>query len=93
MTFGNKMRFFVVVSAMLMLAAVLTVSYVRTDHEKELAEGWEEYNKGKAEAEAEPWGRVRRSFLLRLRLNLAVASLTLAGGRVVGARRVALFSR
>lgn len=39
MTFGNKMRFFVVVSAMLMLAAVLTVSYVRTDHEKELAEG------------------------------------------------------
>ncbi len=39
MTFGNKMRFFVAVSAMLMLAAVLTVSYVRTDHEKELAEG------------------------------------------------------
>jgi hypothetical protein len=45
-----------------------------------------------AEAEAEPWGRVRRSFLLRLRLNLAVASLTLAGGTVVGAGRAALFS-
>jgi hypothetical protein len=29
-----------------------------------------------AEVEAEPWGRARRSFLLRLRLNLAVASLT-----------------
>ena len=38
-----------------------------------------------AEAEAEPWGRARRSFLLRLRLNLAVASLTLAGGTAVGA--------
>jgi hypothetical protein len=38
-----------------------------------------------AEVEAEPWGRARRSFLLRLRLNLAVASLTLAGGTAVGA--------
>jgi hypothetical protein len=41
---------------------------------------------------AEPWGRARRSFLLRLRLNLAVVSLTLAGGTTVGAGRVALFS-
>jgi hypothetical protein len=38
-----------------------------------------------AEVEAEPWGRARRSFLLRLRLNLVVASLTLAGGTTVGA--------
>jgi hypothetical protein len=45
-----------------------------------------------AEVEAEPWGRVRRSFLLRLRLNLAVVSLTLAGGTAVGAGRAALFS-
>ena len=37
------------------------------------------------EVEAEPWGRARRSFLLRLRLNLVVASLTLAGGTAVGA--------
>jgi hypothetical protein len=36
-------------------------------------------------SEAEPWGRARRSFLLRLRLNLAVVSLTLAGGTTVGA--------
>jgi hypothetical protein len=46
----------------------------------------------KAEVEAEPWGRARRSFLLRLRLNLAVASLTLAGGTTVGAGRATLFS-
>jgi hypothetical protein len=45
-----------------------------------------------AEVEAEPWGRARWSFLLRPRLNLAVVSLTLAGGTVVGARRAALFS-
>jgi hypothetical protein len=38
-----------------------------------------------AEVEAEPWGRARQSFLLRLRLNLVVASLTLAGGTTVGA--------
>jgi hypothetical protein len=43
-------------------------------------------------SEAEPWGRARRSFLLRLRLNLAVVSLTLAGGTAVGAGRAALFS-
>jgi hypothetical protein len=58
------------------------------------------------EVEAEPWGRVRRrlppeaeaqgrarwSFLLRVRLNLAVVSLTLVGGTAVGAGRAALFS-
>jgi hypothetical protein len=35
---------------------------------------------------------VRRSFLLRLRLDLAVVSLTLAGGTAVGAGQAALFS-
>jgi hypothetical protein len=59
-----------------------------------------------AEGEAEPWGRARRrpppeaeahgrarrSFLLRLRLDLAVASLTLVGGTTVGEGRAALFS-
>jgi hypothetical protein len=59
-----------------------------------------------AEVEAEPWGRARRrpppeveaqgrarrSFLLRLRLKLAVVSLTLAGGTTVAERRAALFS-
>jgi hypothetical protein len=59
-----------------------------------------------AEAGAEPWGRARRrpppeaeaqgrtrrSFLLRLRLNLAVVSLTLAGGTAVGVGQAALFS-
>jgi hypothetical protein len=59
-----------------------------------------------AEAEGEPWGRARRrpppeveaqgrarrSFLLRLRLDLAVVSLTLAGGTTVGEGRAALFS-
>jgi hypothetical protein len=58
------------------------------------------------EVEAEPWGRARRrpppeveaqgrarrSFLLRLRLNLVVVSLTLAGGTAVGEGRAALFS-
>jgi hypothetical protein len=58
------------------------------------------------EVEAKPWGRARRrpppeteaqgrarqSFLLRLRLNLAVVSLTLVGGTAVGAERAALFS-
>jgi hypothetical protein len=41
--------------------------------------------------EAEAQGRVRRSFLLRLRLDLAVVSLTLAGGTAVGEGRAALF--
>jgi hypothetical protein len=59
-----------------------------------------------AEAGAEPWGRARqrpppeaeaqgrarRSFLLCLRLNLAVVSLTLAGGTAVGAGQATLFS-
>ena len=59
-----------------------------------------------AEVVAEPWGRVRRrpppeaeaqgqarrSFLLRLRLNLAIVSLTLAGGTAVGAGQATLFS-
>jgi hypothetical protein len=45
-----------------------------------------------AEAGAEPWGRARQSFLLRLRLNLAIVSLTLAGGTAVGEGRAALFS-
>jgi hypothetical protein len=59
-----------------------------------------------AKAGAEPWGRARRrpppeaeaqgrarwSFPLRLRLDLAVVSLTLAGGTTVGEGRAALFS-
>ena len=43
-----------------------------------------------SEAEAQGWAR--RSFLLRLRLNLVVVSLTLAGGTAVGEGRAALFS-
>jgi hypothetical protein len=45
-----------------------------------------------AEVEAEPWGRARQSFLLRLRLDLAVVSPILVGGTTVGAERAALFS-
>jgi hypothetical protein len=45
-----------------------------------------------AEAGAEPWGWARQRFLLRLRLNLAVVSLTLAGGTTVGEGRAAVFS-
>jgi hypothetical protein len=41
---------------------------------------------------SEPWGRVRRRFLWRLRLDLAAVSLTLAGGTAVGAAQAALFS-
>jgi hypothetical protein len=44
------------------------------------------------EVESEPWGQVRRSFLWRLRLDLAAVSLTLAGGTTVGAGQAALFS-
>jgi hypothetical protein len=44
------------------------------------------------EVEFEPWGRARRSFLWRLRLDLAAVSLTLAGGIAVGAGQAALFS-
>jgi hypothetical protein len=44
------------------------------------------------EVESEPWGRARRSFLWRPRLDLAAVSLTLAGGTTVGAAQAALFS-
>ena len=44
-----------------------------------------------AEAGAEPWGQARRSFLWRLRLDLAAVSLTLVGGTTVGAGQAALF--
>jgi hypothetical protein len=44
------------------------------------------------EAGAEPRGQARRSFLWRLRLDLAAVSLTLAGGTTVGAGQTALFS-
>jgi hypothetical protein len=45
-----------------------------------------------AETGAEPWGRARRSFLWRPRLDLAVVGLTLASGTAVGAGQAALFS-
>ena len=41
---------------------------------------------------AEPWGRARRSFLWRPRLDLAAVSLTLSSGTAVGATQVALSS-
>jgi hypothetical protein len=41
---------------------------------------------------AEPWGRARRSFLWRPRLDLATVGLTLASGTTVGAAHAALFS-
>jgi hypothetical protein len=44
------------------------------------------------EVESEPWGRARRRFLWRPRLDLAAVSLTLAGGTAVGAAQAALFS-
>jgi hypothetical protein len=44
------------------------------------------------EAGAEPRGRARRSFLWRLKLDLAAVSLTLAGGTAVGVGQAALFS-
>jgi hypothetical protein len=44
------------------------------------------------EVESEPWGRARRSFLWRLRLDLAAVSLTQAGGTTVGAVHATLFS-
>jgi hypothetical protein len=44
------------------------------------------------EVEPEPWGRARRSFPWRPRLDLAVVSLTLAGGTAVGAGQATLFS-
>jgi hypothetical protein len=42
--------------------------------------------------ESEPWGQARRSFLWRLRLDLAAFSLTLEGGTAVGAGQATLFS-
>jgi hypothetical protein len=48
--------------------------------------------KTSTEAEAEAQGRARRSFLWHLRWDLAVVSLTLAGGTAVGAGQAALFS-
>jgi hypothetical protein len=44
------------------------------------------------EVESEPWGRARRSFLWRLRPDLAAVSLTLVGGTAVGAAQASLFS-
>jgi hypothetical protein len=44
------------------------------------------------EVKPEPWGRARRSFLWRPRLDLAAVSLTLSSGAAVGATQAALFS-
>jgi hypothetical protein len=44
------------------------------------------------EAESEPWGRARRSFPWRPRLDLAAVSLTLSSGTTVGAAQAVLFS-
>jgi hypothetical protein len=41
---------------------------------------------------AEPWGRARRSFLWRPKLDLAAVSLTLSSGTAVGAAQAALSS-
>jgi hypothetical protein len=45
-----------------------------------------------AEPESEPWGRAKRSFLWRLRPDLAAVSLTLSGGTTFGAAQAALSS-
>jgi hypothetical protein len=45
-----------------------------------------------AEAESEPWGRLRQSFLWRSRPDLAAVSLTLSSGTAVGAAQAALSS-
>jgi hypothetical protein len=44
------------------------------------------------EPESKPWGRAMRSFLWRLRLDLATVSLTLSSGTAVGAAQAALSS-
>jgi hypothetical protein len=44
------------------------------------------------EAESELWGRARRSFLWRPRLDLAAVSLTLSSSTSVGAGQATLFS-
>jgi hypothetical protein len=46
----------------------------------------------RGEVESEPWGRARRRFLWRPRLDLVAVSLTLAGGTAVGAALAVLFS-
>jgi hypothetical protein len=46
----------------------------------------------RGEVESEPWGRARRRFLWRPRLDLVAVSLTLAGGAAVGAAQATLFS-
>ena len=45
-----------------------------------------------ARAESEPWGRAERSFLWRLKPDLAAVSLTLWSGTSVGATQAALSS-
>jgi hypothetical protein len=45
-----------------------------------------------AESEAEPWGRARRSFLLRPRLNSTVVGFARVVGTAAGAGRATLFS-
>jgi hypothetical protein len=45
-----------------------------------------------AEPESEPWGRAERSFLWRLRPDLAAVSLTLSSGTTVRAAQAALSS-
>jgi hypothetical protein len=44
------------------------------------------------EPESEPWGRAKRSFLWRLRPDLAAVNLTLSSGTAVGAAQAALSS-
>ena len=39
MTLGNKLRLFMAMNAGLILAAILSISYFRTDHEKDLVDG------------------------------------------------------
>jgi hypothetical protein len=46
----------------------------------------------RVEVEPKPWGRARRSFLWRPKLDLAVVSITLAGGTAVTAGQAVLFS-
>jgi hypothetical protein len=45
-----------------------------------------------AEPESEPWGRAKRSFLRRLRPDLAAVSLALSRGAAVGAAQAVLSS-
>jgi hypothetical protein len=52
---------------------------------------WSSSSSG-AELESEPWGQAMRSFLWRLRSDLAAVSLTLSSGTAVGAAQAALSS-